>query len=144
MKVAQREDLVKDAIQKLFVKIWERKEQWGQVKSVKSYILKAYRRTLVDLLAAEQKRDKQTLPPLAFQLSPEDLKIHQQDQEQRAQQLAELLGQLPDKQREIIYLRFYNQLSFLEIAEILEINYQTVRNYASKALRKLMDNWKPD
>lgn len=144
MKVAQREDLVKDAIQKLFVKIWERKARLGQVKSVKSYMMKAYRRTLIDLLTAEQKRGKQTLPSLPFQLSPEDLKIHQQDQQHRAEQLAELLSKLPEKQREIIYLRFYNQLSFLEIAEILEVNYQTVRNYASKAIRTLTDNWKPD
>lgn len=143
MKIAQREDLVKDAIQKLFVKIWERRENLGQLKSVKSYVLKAYRRTLIDLLAAEQKRARQNPSPGVFQLSPEDLKIYQENQKYRAEQLSKLLGKLPDKQREIIYLRFYNHLSFLEIAEILDVNYQTVRNYASKALRYLTDHWRP-
>lgn len=143
MKIVQREDLVKEAIQKLFVKLWERRKAIGQLNSVKSYILKAYRRTLIDLMAAEQRRARQLLPSVGFYLSPEDLQIYQQEQERKAQQLSQLLGQLPDKQREIIYLRFYNRLSFLEIADILELNYQTVRNYASKAIRYLSEHWKP-
>ncbi|NRB50800.1 MAG: sigma-70 family RNA polymerase sigma factor [Saprospiraceae bacterium] len=145
MKIAPREDLVQDAIQKLFVKLWKRKDTLGQVKSVKSYILKGYRRTLIDLLAAEQRRARLTSPgEQAFHLSPEDLKIYHQEQEQQARQLSTLLSQLPEKQREIIYLRFYNQLSFQEIADILDINYQTARNYGSKAIRYLSEHWKPD
>mgnify|MGYP001801424354 CR=1 FL=1 len=89
MKIAPREDLVKDAIQKLFVKLWERKNTLGQVKSVKSYMLKAYRRTLVDLLAAEQKRARQTIPlDVGFHLSPEDLIVYHQEQEHQAGQLS--------------------------------------------------------
>ena len=142
MKISQREDLVQEAIQRLFIKLWERREKSGGVQSVKGYILKAFRRTLVDLLTAEQKRVTLATASIPFQLSPEDLKIYQQEKEGRAEQISMLLQRLPENQREVIYLRFYNRLSYPEIAEIMGMNYQTVRNYGSKAIRTLTEQWK--
>lgn len=143
LKISQREDLVQEAVQRLFIKLWERRKRLGSVQSVKGYILKAFRRTLIDLLTAEQKRTTlATTAPFSFQLSPEDLKIHQQEQEKQAEQISMLLQKLPENQREVIYLRFYNRLSYPEIAEIMGMNYQTVRNYGSKAIRALIKQWK--
>lgn len=141
MKISQREDLVQEAIQRLFIKLWERRKGLGIAQSIKGYIMKAFRRTLIDLLTAEQKRATLTAAPISFQLSPEDLKIYQQEQEERAGQISMLLQKLPENQREVIYLRFYNRLSYPEIAEIMGMNYQTVRNYGSKAIRFLTNQW---
>lgn len=141
VKIAGQEADAKEAIQLLFVKIWEKRATLNEVKSVKSYLLTAYRRTLIDLLAAEKKQTQVTDNTPTFTIAPSELQIFQQDKKIQATRLAELLHQLPAKQKEIIYLRFYNQLSYLEIAEIIDLNYQSVRNYSVKAIRFLRKNW---
>lgn len=142
MKVVGQEDLAEEGIQMLFTKIWEKRTTLKEVTTVKSYLLRAYRRTLIDLVQSEKKQDRKRFNRPTFQISPEELFLFHQAQEKQAKQLAELLNQLPTKQKEIIYLRFYNQLSYLEIAEIIDLNYQSVRNYGVKAIQFLRKNWK--
>jgi len=141
IKIAGQEAYAKEAIQLLFIKIWEKRNTLNEVTSVKSYLLSAYRRTLIDLLQAEKKQHllKENTP--SFTIAPSELKIFQQDKKAQAIRLTALLNQLPAKQKEIIYLRFYNQLSYLEIAEIIDLNYQSVRNYSVKAIKFLRKNW---
>jgi len=142
IKIAGQETYAKEAIQLLFVKIWEKRTTLNEVTSVKSYILSAYRRTLIDLLQAEKKQHLFIDTTPSFIIAPSELSIFQQEKKAQATQLTTLLNQLPAKQKEIIYLRFYNQLSYLEIAEIVDLNYQSVRNYSVKAIRFLRKNWK--
>ncbi|MGZ3846904.1 MAG: RNA polymerase sigma factor, partial [Flavisolibacter sp.] len=47
----------------------------------------------------------------------------------------EAINQLPARQKEIIYLRIYKGLSFEEIGQIMQLNYQVVRNLLSQALK---------
>lgn len=141
IKIAGQENDAQEAIQLLFVKIWEKRNTLNEVISIKSYLLKAYRRTLIDFLQAEKKQQSLVVPNSTFIIAPSELKMFHQAKTAQAEQLAKLLNQLPDKQKEIIYLRFYNQLSYLEIAEIIDLNYQSVRNYSVKAIKFLRKNW---
>jgi len=141
IKIAGQETYAKEAIQLLFVKIWEKRETLNDVTSVKSYLLRAYRHTLIDLLQTEKKEHQLTDKTSSFIIAPSELSIYQQEKIAEATHLVFLINQLPTKQKEIIYLRFYNQLSYLEIAEIIDLNYQSVRNYSVKAIRFLRKNW---
>ena len=141
VKIAGQEADAKEAIQLLFAKIWEKRNTLNEVTSVKSYLLKAYRRTLIDFLQAEKKQQFLIENQPTFTIAPSELTIFHQEKKAQATQLARLLNQLPPKQKEIIYLRFYNRLSYLEIAEIVDLNYQSVRNYGVKAIKFLRKNW---
>ena len=61
---------------------------------------------------------------------------------QMADQLHTLLNQLPRRQKEVIYLKYFNDLSREEIAAIMHIAPQTVSNQLQIALRWLQGNWK--
>jgi RNA polymerase sigma-70 factor (sigma-E family) len=54
-----------------------------------------------------------------------------------------LLARLPRKQRAILALRFYDDQSDLQIAEILGVSASTVRSQASRALATLRDQLSP-
>ena len=56
---------------------------------------------------------------------------------ERKRILKEKLNQLPDRQREIIHLRYFHNLKNEEIAEILEMNYQSVSNLLYRAIKNL-------
>lgn len=55
--------------------------------------------------------------------------------------MLQALAQLSNRQKEIIYLKFYQELNYDEVSEIMNINYQAARNllYQSiKSLKKLL------
>ena len=51
--------------------------------------------------------------------------------------LRNALGLLTKRQKEIIYLRFYEGLSYDEIETIVQVNYQTIRNCVYEAIKVL-------
>lgn len=51
--------------------------------------------------------------------------------------LLEMLNTLPKRQREVLYLRYYDQLSLAEVAEVLSITYQGTVNTVYKAIKAL-------
>lgn len=59
-------------------------------------------------------------------------------------QVVELIGHLPESQREILKLRIYNDMSFKDIAELYDISINTAlgrMRYALINLRKLMEKY---
>jgi RNA polymerase sigma-70 factor (ECF subfamily) len=74
-------------------------------------------------------------------LNPEGLEssesIESMEREERCRRVADALPMLGMQQREIVCLRFFNDISNKEIAQILNIREQTVKNVLGKSLRKL-------
>ena len=61
--------------------------------------------------------------------------------EEKTARVLQALDQLSNRQKEIIYLKFYQELNYDEVSEIMNINYQAARNllYQSiKSLKKLL------
>jgi RNA polymerase sigma-70 factor (ECF subfamily) len=60
---------------------------------------------------------------------------------EKTARVLQALDQLSNRQKEIIYLKFYQELNYEEVSEIMNINYQAARNllYQSiKSLKKLL------
>ena len=60
----------------------------------------------------------------------------EQDDDQRAL-LAEALKQLPDHLREVVFLRFYNEMSYRQMAKILGATEQSVDGRIRRAKKKI-------
>ena len=130
-------ELLEDCIQELFVELWQAKSQ-APVLSVKAYLLKSLK---YKLLKAFRKNGK-ILPihdngDLPFELSHETLLIHQQENDEKKQRVIKALERLSHRQKEIIYLKYYQNLSYEEVSEIMNINYQVARNLLYQAIKSL-------
>ena len=136
--------LVKDALQDVFVEIWARRANLGEVQYVKTYLLKSLRRRLLRNEKSWRKlfmRNQQyALENQDFQLSIEDLMIAKEQNEERLARLEAVIQQLTKSQKEVIYLKFYNGLDYEEIAQVLNIKYQSVRNIMYRTLTALRAN----
>lgn len=131
------EELADDVIQELFIKLWYRKERIGALRNVKGFFLTALRRQTLNQLRS-LKRLHITVPhdpDIAF--SPEDIIIAEEQYNSLREKISEYLNRLPKRQKEIIYLHFYEELSYEEIAAVMGINYQSAVNLAHKAIRQL-------
>jgi RNA polymerase sigma-70 factor (ECF subfamily) len=47
------------------------------------------------------------------------------------------IEQLPTRQQEVLYLKYFEGMDYEEISQIMSVNYQVVRNYAYRGLSRL-------
>lgn len=133
--------MLEDCIQDLFSELWTNKSQTA-VQSVKAYLFKALK---YKLFRALQKKSGLALTTIhedsLFELSHETILISQQETKEKSAQVIAAMQELSNRQREIIYLKFYQEMSYEEVSEVMGINYQVARNllYQSvKAMRKIL------
>jgi len=138
LKIIPIPDLVKDVIQEMFVHLWDRRENIGDVKKVKPYLLVTLRNELIHASMKNRFTNIELgLKTEPFTLAAEDFIIDQENSKELNQGLVSSLNTLSGRQREIIMLRFYHNLGFNELAEVLEMNVQSVRNLLFRALAKI-------
>lgn len=135
------QELVKDAIQELFLVLWKNRATIGETVSVRNYLFKALRRKIERLLNAK----RGTLAvPLEFEHflpanleSPELLHTLREEDNERSALVFRILGTLSRRQQEIIYLRFYLEADHDEIARIMGLSRQAVYNLLHLSIARL-------
>lgn len=132
--------LIKDCVQEVFISLWQRRETAAKIFSPRYYLLRA---TKNRVLKALYKSNNLSLANLAtdfdsyYEFSVEQVIIERQGNEELASRLKTLMAQLTRKQKEIIYLKYYQYLDHRQIAELMNLNQQSVYNLLHEAIRKL-------
>jgi RNA polymerase sigma factor (sigma-70 family) len=137
-KITRNTSLVEDSIQDLFVELWQRRNAISEVTSVKFYLLKSLRQKVIRNLARinEVAVDENTLQQYEVEVEfSEEFKIIQdQVSVEQRERLARALSHLTKRQREAVYLKFYEKVSYQEIAEIMNISIKAAYNLIGKAI----------
>lgn len=133
--------LVQDAIQDLFADLWRMRQNLANTSSIKYYLFRSLRRKIHSRSEGEQLCDSfcetdQSLW-IPFVLSNEALLIENETSEEQIQTLQKALSKLPARQFEAIRLRFFDGFELDEVADIMQMNEQSVRNLIQRSLRKL-------
>src|SRR6202000_2209029 len=138
-KLLQDSALAGDAVQELFVKIWIRRETIGPLKKVKPYFFTALRRQILNQLRNHRLRELRisTLPRPDIDFSPEEIVVRNEEYLSLQNKIAALLNELPKRQKEVIYLHYFEEMDYAQIAGVMGIRYQSVLNLTQKALQKL-------
>lgn len=139
------EEEVKDCIQILFMNIWERKAFLGNSDSIRNYLLASLRRLILKRAKANPLTialdDDDSL--FHVELSAEMKMIHDQTLKENVISLQRAIQNLPARQKEALYLRFYNDQSFGEISLIMNISTRAVYKLIYKALDALNEELAP-
>lgn len=147
LKIAGKRAQVEDAIQDIFVALWQNRSGLPEIQSLRAYLYSSLRRRILRIQTTEQQlaRRNQTyageLPE--FVISHEELLIAEQVSHEQKQMLRKTLQRLSERHREAVYLRFYQGLKYSEIAEVMGVKNQTVRNYVFEALQALREDFLP-
>jgi RNA polymerase sigma factor (sigma-70 family) len=131
--ISINEQLIEDTIQELFLKLWQRQENLLIRSSLENYLLVSFRNNLI--------RKLKTLSTHNLEIDLVDISESNINIEQE-KKLETYLNQLPTRQREVIFLRYYKNKSYQEIAEMLDISYQVARNFSYRAIKFLKKNMK--
>jgi len=137
-KICSDTEVLEDCIQELFIELWQSKNPVPTI-SIKAYLLKAIKYKLLKALHKRNNiRLQATLPEdLHFEISYETFIIDKQEHAEKTARIISALDQLSARQKEIIYLKFYQNLSYEEVSDIMNINYQVARNLLSQAIKTM-------
>ncbi len=129
-RISRDEEIVKDAIQDMFFRIWKNNIDLLSITNLKSYLLKGLRNQIINILELKSNKiDRVKVEDdISIEYSPEDYFIKNQIEETVRKRVIKALNQLSKKQRETIYLRYFEELEYDEIAEVMNINIQSVKN----------------
>ncbi len=138
MHICYNRELVKDCIQELFTNIWNRRETLSEIDSVKHYLFKSFRNLLIQHINRKRKLFvdlKENDECLDFDLSFEDELVAKEYRQEAERKINNGLSKISKRQREILILKFFNDLSYGEIASIMSITPASAHNLISKALQ---------
>ena len=142
LKIIPMSELVKDTIQDIFVGIWARRQKMKEINNLRTYLFISLRRELIR--RAEKLREERLTATISepFTFSAEDFMVLEENSSEASRQLMQSIGKVTERQREVILLRFSHELEFQEIAMIMEMNVQSVRNLLFRALEKIRNDLK--
>jgi RNA polymerase sigma factor (sigma-70 family) len=139
-KVMQDKELVKDCLHDLFTELWRNKANLSVPPSVKNYLIKSLRNKLVRELTKQSRFvDEESVPEIELGVvsSHEFEIIHNQNKTEQERQLVAAIKKLTNKQKEIIFLLYYNNLSPAEVAAIMSVSVRTIYNTTFSAIQVL-------
>ncbi|CAG5069385.1 hypothetical protein DYBT9623_02121 [Dyadobacter sp. CECT 9623] len=136
-------DTLNDCIYDLFTSLWDRKKFLADTDQIRPYLLKSLRNRL--LKEKERANHLTGFDSWQEQTEPEDNAesriITSETSALRERRISSVLGSLTPRQREIIHLKFFENLSNEQISDVLEISRPAVSNLLSQALRLFRDKW---
>lgn len=130
-------ELVDDSIHELFSRLWIRREQLGMAENVKLYLCKSLERIIIAQVSRERRHVSYSSAEPASLDSFEQLMIDSELRKERIDEIKKCLLSLPKCQREVILLKFFNDLTYTEISEIMNVQLPSVYNLISKAIEQL-------
>lgn len=120
--------LAEDLLQETFIKIYKHLDQYDPSKSFSAWIISIARNTVYDY--SKKKRiptlnllDEKDHPIEALSNNPSQLL----EAKEKIEVLDKLLNNLPEKYRDIIILKYFDELKYNEIAEVLDIEITKVK-----------------
>ena len=131
-------ELVGDSIQDLFFELAGKREKLSATDNILFYLLKSLRIKIFNNLRKNRYANSSIRPEQLEEFRLEySTEVDTEEKELRLDRLAEAINQLPPRQKETIYLKFYKNLSNAQVAEVMQVNYQSVGNSIQKAIQKL-------
>lgn len=142
-KFCRDQDTVKDCIQDVFLTIWESRVSLNSDIPVRPYLLASLRRRINRKLTYDRHELNCEISDETFysDFTIEQDMIEIEQSRETSSKLAYLFNHLPARQKEVIYLKFFQNLNRDEIAEVMQISPQSVSNLFQKTILRLRADW---
>lgn len=131
--------LVEDCIQDVFIKIFQNRKHLQSTDNIKLYLFIALKNKLFNVFRKDIKyyQIDSLEPVFTAEYTIEDEIIENEKEQFLNDKMIRMLDVLSPRQKEIIFYRFVEGLSYEEICQIMDMNYQSTQNLIQRSLKKL-------
>jgi len=138
-KLAPGFDLLDDCIQELFLEIYTHRKNLKNPENLEFYLLTALRRIIFHKIKKENRftnLEGNLTKAFLFELELDNYE-NEDFKEERIKVVKNALAELNTSQREILYLKFYNNLSYIEIGELLGVRPDSAKKQVYRIIEHL-------
>jgi RNA polymerase sigma-70 factor (ECF subfamily) len=145
-RITKNENLIEDAVQELFISIWNNRTNLSEVNEVKFYLFRSLKNRILRQLEKDifdKSDDIDVYLDFLNSISEEQKKIDSEQFDANLETLQRAIAHLPIRQQEVINLKYYHDFTLDEIAKLMDVNKQSVSNLLFRSyaiLRKLLKN----
>lgn len=138
--------IAEELVQDVFLKVWDNRKELKVTKSIESYLYKSVRNRCTDWARHsevvkkwedESKKDQKANESHSSSISKN---LHHR---LLLEEIERAIYKLPERRKEVFLLSRYENKSYKEIANLLDITVSTVETHMSKALKTLRDKFLP-
>ena len=141
-RVSQDRDFAKDCVQEVFLDLWKKRERINAVQAVKAYLFKCVRfKIFRDRSLWKDNEVIEDNNQFAVEFNIETKLIEDADLRELSLKIKNILNSLPPRQQEVMYLRFFENLTLDQISEAMNISKQSVNNLLQKAYKNFRSEW---
>lgn len=144
LKHGAAHDVVEEAIQAVFIDVWQYRQTLGEIVSFEAYLKGSLKKRLGKMASNASKTDKNTSDTegsendlLLSVEAYENVLILQETNDQKRQELITALEQLTPRQKELVVLRYFEEMSYADIAEKTQLQTDSIYKTIHEALKRL-------
>lgn len=138
-KLAPGQNVVDDCIQELFLELYTHRNNLKTPQNLEFYLLTALRRIIFHRIRKENRfknLEDDQLRSFLFELEKDDYE-NEDFKQAKIDVVKSALSELNASQREMLYLKFYNDLSYVEIGELLGIRPDSAKKQVYRIIERL-------
>ena len=108
-------------------------------KTMKFYLFCCLKNRLIDISRRESRTDcfRSEIVPSGFEISIEESLADEEEYQRLKAKVEELMSELTPSQKEAVYLRYMQEMSYEEIAQLLNITPESARKNVFRAMNKM-------
>ena len=125
--ILQDSELSMDIVQDVYVKLWKMRERLSEIKSIEAFSVTMTKNSCIDLIRSRKQIVE--FPEIA---SDEPSRESIIDNRKYLERIKIILEKYPPKQRQVFYLRHFDDCSIEQISEITELSKENVRTILSR------------
>ncbi len=129
LSIVYNRDIVRDAVQELFLTVWSSRQRLTIPDSSRYYLMASVRRLILKI-AEEEK-----ILSDGIEVSSEEQDFEQEEEIRKV--VLNAVRTLPPRQQELIFLKFYEKMSYEQISALTGLEYQVLRNTICRAVKSL-------
>ncbi|MDL2281999.1 sigma-70 family RNA polymerase sigma factor [Parabacteroides sp. OttesenSCG-928-G06] len=145
LRFSSNPELIKDCIQEVFTYIYKNRTRLNTPDNVKVYLFIALKNNILRALSRKEiyEEEENAEEAMHFSLEPtvEDAFIEKEEYIHQQDRLKKMFEILTPRQQEIIYYRFAQELSYEEICQLMNLNYQSAQNLIQRSLQKIRTHY---
>jgi len=140
-KYLRSEHLAEEAVQDIFLKLWEKREELDNVEDFSSWLFQLTRNYLLNILkrAANENRIKEEIRKTMD--APAEYADKQLLEKESLTLLHDVVATLPSQRQKIFRLCRFEEKSYEETARIMGISKSTVNDHMVKAMKYLKNKF---
>jgi RNA polymerase sigma-70 factor (ECF subfamily) len=140
-KYLRSDYLAEEAVQDIFLRIWEKREELLTVENFEAWLLQLSRNYLLNILkkaSTENKIKEKIGKTIQTTTSYEDDHLIEKE---RSDTLFKVMASLPAQRKEVFRLCRIEEKSYDEVAQMMGISKSTVNDHMVKAMKHLKNNF---